>query len=72
MSSLWTGDVEIMGRKKIRVSNELIQRIEGEGVAGLNRNECRALWRKGYLERKRISGADGSVRYAYKLASNIL
>ena len=58
--------------KKVRVTQALLDRLEREGVAGLSRNECRALARKGYLEKREVNGTDGSVRYQYKLATNIL
>ena len=59
-----------MGAKKVRVTNELIQRLDSEGVEGMNRKECRALFRKGYIERRMAKTGNGSVRYAYKIASN--
>lgn len=58
--------------KKVRVTQELLDRLERDGVAGLSRNECRALGHKGYLVKKQIHGTDGSVCYQYKLATNIL
>lgn len=62
-----------MGRKRIRVTNELIQRLENEGVAALNRNELRALFRRGYVERRFAKMDDGSVRCMYKpIPMNIL
>jgi len=61
-----------MGRKKVRVTNELVRRLEREGVPGLTRNECRALTRRGYLEKRYVRAADGSSRLQYKLASNLL
>jgi len=57
-----------MGRKKVRVTNELIQKLEQVGVSGLNRNECRALARRGYLDRRYVQAGDGSVRLQYKIA----
>jgi len=59
-----------MGAKKVRVTNELIQKLDSEGVEGMSRKECRALFRRGYIERRMVKTGDGSVRYAYKIASN--
>ena len=64
--------MQIMGAKKVRVTNELIRRLESEGVESMSRKELRALFRKGYIERRMAKMNDGSVRYAYKIASNIL
>ena len=61
-----------MGHKKVRVTNELIQRLDRNGVAGMSRGELRALERRGYLVKKRMRGADGSVQYQYRLAPTIL
>lgn len=61
-----------MGRKKVRVTNELIKRLETEGIQDLMNKECRALWRKGYLERRYVKADDGSLRNEYKLAKNLL
>lgn len=61
-----------MGRKKTRVTNELIQRLGSEGVESLTRNELRALFRRGYVEKQMTKMLDGSVRYTYKMTSNIL
>ena len=61
-----------MGRKRIRVTNDLIQRLEAEGVASLTRNELRALFRKGYVEKRIAKMDDGSDRCAYKVTPNIL
>jgi len=58
-----------MGRKKIRVTNELIKRLDNGGIEQMTRAELRALFRKGYVERKQVQMKDGSVRYAYKLTS---
>ena len=54
----------------MRVTNELIHRLESEGVESMNRKECRALFRKGYIDRRIVKTGDGSVRYAYKIASS--
>ena len=54
----------------MRVTNELIQKLDSEGVEGMSRKECRALFRRGYIERRMVKTGDGSVRYAYKIASN--
>ena len=59
-----------MGAKKVRVTNELIQRLDNEGVESMSRRECRALFRRGYIERRIAKTGDGSVRYAYKIATN--
>ena len=59
-----------MGAKKVRVTNELIQKLGSDGVEGMNRKECRALFRRGYIERQTVKTGNGSVRYAYKIASN--
>ncbi len=56
-----------MGAKKVRVTNELIQRLDSVGVESLSRKELRALFRKGYIDRKIVNIGDGSVRYAYKV-----
>ena len=62
-----------MGRKKIRVTNELIKRLDNGGIEQMTRAELRALFRKGYVERKQVQMNDGSVRYAYKqVTSNIM
>ena len=61
-----------MGAKKVRVTNELIQRLGSKGVESMSRRECRALFRRGYIERRMVKTGDGSVRYAYKIASNYL
>jgi len=61
-----------MSKKKIRVTNELIQRLEREGIQGLTRQECRALMRKGYLERRYVKADDGSLRNEYKTVRNII
>lgn len=60
-----------MGRKKVRITNELIRRIESEGIENMTRGELRALLRKGYVERARVNTGNRSVRYAYKLTPNI-
>ena len=62
---------EIMGAKKVRVTNELIRRIDSEGIGNMSRKELRALLRKGYVERARVKTRNRSVRYAYKLTPNI-
>lgn len=54
----------------MRVTNELIQRLDSEGVKGMSRRECRALFRRGYIDRRMVKTDDGSVRYAYKIATN--
>ena len=59
-----------MGAKKVKVTNELIQKLGNEGVEGMSRKECRALFRRGYIERQMAKTGDGSVRYAYKIATN--
>jgi len=59
-----------MGAKKVRVTNELIQRLDNVGVEKLSRKELRALFRKGYIDRRTVKTGDGSVRYAYKIATN--
>ena len=61
-----------MGAKKVRVTNELIQKLDSEGVESMSRKECRALFRRGYIERRIAKTGDGSVRYAYKIVSNYL
>lgn len=61
-----------MGRKKIRVTNELIQRLEKDGVPGLSRQECRVLERKGYITQRYAKADDGSVRLQYKIVRNLL
>jgi len=58
--------------KKVRVTQALLDRLERDGVAGLNRNELRTLFRKGYVEKQTAKMLDGSVRYTYKMTSNIL
>jgi len=60
-----------MGRKKVRITNELIRRLDSEGLENMSRKEIRALLRKGYVERRTVKTDDGSVRYAYKLTPNI-
>lgn len=60
-----------MGRKKVRITNELIRKLDSEGIGNMNRKELRALFRKGYVERGTVKTGDGSVRYAYKLTPNI-
>jgi len=60
-----------MGRKKVRITSELIRRIDSEGIGNMSRKELRALLRKGYVERARVKTGDRSVRYAYKLTPNI-
>ena len=68
-----TADVEIMSKKKIRVTNELIKRLDNGGIEQMTRAELRALFRKGYVERRQVQMDDGSVRYAYKqVMTNIL
>jgi len=54
----------------VRVTNELIQKLDSDGVESMSRKECRALFRKGYIERRIVKTGDGSVRYAYKIATN--
>ena len=71
MPHLRAGDRQIMGAKKVRVTNELIQRLGSEGVERLSRKELRALFRKGYIERRMVKMDDGSGRYQYKVPSNI-
>ena len=61
-----------MGRKKVRVTTELLKRLETEGVVSLTRNELRALFRKGYVEKQIAKMDDGSDRCMYKMTSNIL
>jgi len=62
-----------MGRKKIRVTNELIKRLDNGGIEEMTRAELRALFRKGYVDRRRVQMNDGSVRYAYKqVTTNIM
>ncbi len=61
-----------MGAKKVRVTNELIQKLDSVGVENLSRRELRALFRKGYVDRKLVNMPDGSVRNAYKIASSNL
>lgn len=61
-----------MGVKKVRVTNELIRKLESEGVESMGRRECRALFRKGYIDRRTVKTDDGSVRYTYKIASSNL
>lgn len=56
----------------MRVTNELIQKLDSDGVENMSRKECRALFRKGYIDRQTIKTGDGAVRYAYKIASNYL
>ena len=56
----------------MRVTNELIQRLGSEGVENMSRKECRALFRRGYIDRQTVKTGDGSVRYAYKITSNYL
>ncbi len=63
---------EIMGRKKVRVTNELIQRLENEGIESLTRGELRALFRRGYVEKRLVQMLDGSARCAYKIIPNKL
>lgn len=60
-----------MGRKKVRITNELIRKLDSVGIENLARKELRALFRKGYVEKRMVKTDDGSVRYAYKLTSNI-
>ena len=59
-----------MGVKKVRVTNELIGKLDSEGIENMSRKELRALFRKGYIERRLANMGDGSVRYAYKIAPN--
>ena len=59
-----------MGAKKVRVTNELIQKLDNVGVENLSRKELRALFRKGYIDRKIVKMDDGSVRNAYKIISS--
>ncbi len=54
----------------MRVTNELIQKLDSVGVENLSRKELRALFRKGYVDRKIVNMADGLVRNAYKIASS--
>ena len=54
----------------MRVTNELIQKLNSVGVESMSRKELRALFRRGYVERRMANMGDGSVRYAYKIASN--
>lgn len=61
-----------MGRKKVRVTTELIQRLENEGIESLTRGELRALFRRGYVDRRYAKMLDGSVRCAYKIIPNKL
>ena len=61
-----------MGRKKIRVTNELLKRLEADGVESLTRGELRALFHKGYVEKRIAKMVDGSDRCAYKVITNIL
>ena len=61
-----------MGAKKVRVTNELIQKLDKEGVESMSRKELRALFRKGYIERRIGKMDDGSLRYGYRIAPNIL
>lgn len=61
-----------MGTKKVRVTNELIRKLESEGVENMSRRECRALFRKGYIDRRMVKTSDGSVRHAYKIAPSNL
>jgi len=61
-----------MGAKKVRVTNELIQKLDSIGVENLSRKELRALFRKGYIDRQVVNIGDGSVRYAYKIVSSNL
>jgi len=61
-----------MGRKKIRITNELIRKLDSKGLENMSRRELRALFRKGYIDRQTVKTGDGSVRYAYKIASNYL
>lgn len=59
-----------MGAKKVRVTNELIHKLDSIGVENLSRKELRALFRRGYIDRKIVNIGDGSVRYAYKIVSS--
>lgn len=61
----------IMGAKKVRITNELIRKLESEGLENMSRREIRALFRKGYVERAMVKTDSGSIRYAYKLTPNI-
>ncbi len=54
----------------MRVTNELIQKLDSVGVENLSRKELRALFRKGYIDRKIVKMDDGSVRNAYKIISS--
>jgi len=58
--------------KKVRATQELMDRLERDGAENLSRGECRALERKGYLAKKRFRGVDGSVRHQYSPATTIL
>lgn len=60
-----------MGAKKVRITIELIRRLESEGIENMSRREIRALFRKGYVERRVVKTDDGSVRHTYKLTPNI-
>jgi len=59
----------LMSKKKIRVTNELIKCLDNGGIEQMTRAELRALFRKGYVERRQVQMNDGSVRYAYKPVS---
>jgi len=66
-------DGGIMSKKKVRVTNELIKRLDNGGIEQMTRAELRALFRKGYVERRQVQMKDGSVRYAYKqITPNIM
>lgn len=60
--------------KKVRVTNDLISKLElafKQGDPSLSRAELRALERAGYVERKEERANTGTVRYKYYLTPNI-
>ena len=59
-----------MGAKKVRVTNELIQKLGSEGVENMSRKELRALFRKGYIDVRIVKMANGAIRRAYKIVTN--
>ena len=61
-----------MGRKKTRVTTELIDKMDNEGIESLTRQESRALFQKGYLERVYMRDGAGTIRNGYKIVSTSL
>jgi len=58
-----------MGRKKIRVTTELVKKMNDTGIEELTRQECRALVRRGYLERVYMRNDAGTIRNGYRIVT---